>query len=177
MNTKGTKGLSDDRLLADAHFEFRLDDGDGKYEPDEDQVIHQGVATKGFLIFESPPEGDYWVVEVDAPTGFALAKPMLARYPTDVVAGNCIQYGEIQHCLPDDDASGGILLVVVPDAPVDLPRTDTRHRDGHRRRAAHPGGHRARPPASAPTAPLAARGLTPGVQRRRRSLTSAPRVL
>ena len=186
VNTKGTNGLSDDRLLPNAEFEMRLDDGDGRYEPDEDQVVHQAVATRGFLVLRSPPEGDYWVVEVDAPSGFELAKPMLARYPTDVVAGNCIQYGEIQRCLPDDDASGGILLVVVPDAPVeDLPRTDSDTAmviDIPRQPVAVRGrrpGARGSPGRSRPDGRLArnpAHGLTMG-SRRRRSLTTAPRVV
>jgi hypothetical protein len=127
VTNKGTDQLRDDRLLPGARIEIRIDDGDGKYEPttDDSKIGFDGVADKGFLIFRTPPDGDYWVVEADAPTGFEKSRPLLVHYPADIVAGNCVQIGNKQHCLPDDDASGGILLVVISDTPAQLPRTDT----------------------------------------------------
>jgi hypothetical protein len=123
VDNQGTATRSDDRLLPGARFEIRKDDGDGKFEK-TDKLVFQGVADRGFLVFKSPPEGVNWVLEVDAPPGYDTAKPVLVRYSPSETE-NCVQIANKQRCRRDDDGSGGVLLVVIPDSPVELPRTDT----------------------------------------------------
>ena len=82
VDDKGTSSRKDDRLLAGAHFEIRLDDGDGKFEPKtDDALVFEGVAQHGYLVFETPPQGINWIIEVDAPSGYDTAKPVQVRYP------------------------------------------------------------------------------------------------
>ncbi|MET0773230.1 MAG: hypothetical protein ABWZ82_09110, partial [Candidatus Limnocylindrales bacterium] len=126
VDTKGTSDRSDDRLLAGARFEIRADDGDGEFETNgDDALVFEGVATRGFLAFNSPPEGVHWVVEVDAPPGYYRARPVEVHYIPEEAIDNCVQIGNRKRCKPDDDGSGGVLLVVIQDSPVDLPRTDS----------------------------------------------------
>jgi hypothetical protein len=127
INTQGTDPIRDDRLLRNAHFVIRTDDGDGKYEPDDgDEVVFDGVAEYGFLVFKEPTAGEYWLTEIDAPTGFERARrptfvTVEARSPTR----NCIQVGTRVRCFADEDQSGGFLIVVIPNEPAELPPTDT----------------------------------------------------
>jgi hypothetical protein len=142
INTKGTEPIRDDRLLRGAHFVIRTDDGDGEYEPDDgDEVVFDGVAQYGFLVFQEPPAGDYWLSELDAPTGFERAgRPTFVTVEPRNPTANCFQVGTRVRCLPDEDQSGGFLVVVVPNVPAELPPTDTGSRidralpDGPRRR-------------------------------------------
>ncbi len=69
-------------------------------------------------------KGVNWIIEVDAPSGYDTAKPVQVRYPADSEAENCVQVGSRQRCTPDDDGSGGMLLVIIQDTPVELPPTD-----------------------------------------------------
>jgi hypothetical protein len=127
VNNKGTGRFSDDRLLRGAHFQIRVDDGDGDYEPngDDGTVIFDGIAETGFLTHSEPAVGDYWVVEVDAPTGFERARPTLVQVTEELEFQNCIQVRNDVRCFNDEDQSGGFLLVVVPNTPAELPPTDT----------------------------------------------------
>jgi hypothetical protein len=142
INTRGTEVLRDDRLLREAHFLIHTDDGDGSYEPTaDDQAVFDGIAQYGFLVFKEPHEGDYWVVETDAPSGFERARrPTLVRVRARTPTRNCIQVGDGVRCFPDEDQSGGFLIVVIPNRPAELPPTDTGARmdralpDGPRRR-------------------------------------------
>ena len=94
--------------------------------PESDVVVWEGAADSGFLVFPAAPEGDYWVVETDAPTGFHTAPPMLVRHELTEEHRDCIVVGEQTELRADDDQSGGFLLVFVHDTPADLPPTDER---------------------------------------------------
>ena len=125
VDDRGTATLRDDRLLRGASFAIRVDDGDGRYDPVTDKVVAQGTADSGFLVFRAPPEGDYWIVETDAPSGFETAAPVLVSHdPTDEHR-NCVTQGGHRTCVRDEDQSGGFLLVFVRDTPAGLPPTDT----------------------------------------------------
>src|SRR4029079_18015399 len=105
---------------------IHADDGDGIYEAGSDDVVWDGTADSGFLVFRAAPEGDYWVVETDAPPGFHTAPPTLIHYQLTEGPRDCLVVRGRQSCVPDDDGSGGFVLVYVLDSPADLPRTDTR---------------------------------------------------
>ncbi|MET0771592.1 MAG: PT domain-containing protein [Candidatus Limnocylindrales bacterium] len=126
VNDHGTGSPRDDSLLRGAAFAIHADDGDGIFEAESDGVIWDGTATSGYLVFPAAPEGAYWVVETDAPTGFDTASPTLIHHELTVESRDCLVVRERQSCMPDDDGSGGFLLVYVHDSPVDLPRTDAR---------------------------------------------------
>ena len=113
-------------------FEFRLDDGDGTYEPvgDDAPVLAEVSATYGFAVFTPTETGDYWVTESTAPPGLDTADPILVHYTAS--SENCGLAGSVLRCEPDDDQSGGFLIVVVADSPtggvgpeVTAPPTDT----------------------------------------------------
>ena len=65
------------------------------------------MASSGFLVFPAAPEGDYWVVETDAPTGFHTAPPTLVRHELTEGPRDCLVVGDRRACAPDDDQSGG----------------------------------------------------------------------
>ncbi len=83
VDDRGTATFRDDRLLRGASFAIRVDDGDGRYDAGSDEVVWDGTADSGFLVFPAPPEGDYWIVETDAPTGFDTASPILVTHDLD----------------------------------------------------------------------------------------------
>jgi hypothetical protein len=132
---QGTASTGDDEVVGGARFELRLDDGDGVYEPDgEDAPPLAAVdAPEGFAVFEPTTPGDYWVTEVDAPTGLETMPAVLVTY-----AGSdeqCGWYRGELDCRPDEDGTGGFLLVAFKDPPTgsveaqsggsNLPPTDT----------------------------------------------------
>ena len=113
-------------------FEFRLDDGDGTYEPvgDDAPVLAEVSATFGFAVFTPSATGDYWVTESTAPPSLDTADPILVHYTAS--SENCGLAGSVLRCVPDDDQSGGFLVVAVVDSPtggvgpvVTAPPTDT----------------------------------------------------
>ena len=121
----GTATFRDDRLLRGASFAIRVDDGDGRYDAATDDVVGEGTAESGFLVFPAPPEGDYWIVETDAPSGFETASPVLVSHDLTDEHRNCVTQRGERTCVRDDDQSGGFLLVFVRDTPAGLPPTDT----------------------------------------------------
>jgi hypothetical protein len=124
VDDKGTRTPGDDSLLRGASFAIHVDDGDGRYEAESDEVVWEGTADTGFLVVPAAPEGDYWIVETDAPTGFRTAAPILVEHVITSEPRNCVAVGERRTCVPDEDQSGGYLLVFVRDTPADLPPTD-----------------------------------------------------
>jgi hypothetical protein len=126
VDNKGTRQYSDDTLLAGAHFRIYRDDGDGRYEADEDTVAFDGVAEHGFLVFERPQPGEYWVVEIDAPSGFELARPKIVRYRGDEgEPANCVAAPGAQlRCEAAIEGRPGFVMLVVPNRPAGLPPTD-----------------------------------------------------
>jgi hypothetical protein len=133
VNDQGTQETSDDRIVPGAVFEFRLDDGDGAYEPvgDDAPVLAEIEATDGFAVFTPSETGRYWVTESTAPPGLDVADPILVEYTAS--AQNCGLAGSRLACQPDDDQSGGFLIVAVVDSPtggvgpddITAPPTDT----------------------------------------------------
>ena len=132
VNDQGTPDTSDDRIVPGAMFEFRLDDGDGTYEPagDDAPVLAEISATFGFAVFTPTETGDYWVTESSAPSGLDTADPILVHYTAS--SENCSLASRVLRCELDDDQSGGFLVVVVADSPtggvgpeVTAPPTDT----------------------------------------------------
>ena len=118
VNDQGTPETTDDRIVPGATFEFRLDDGDGTYEPagDDAPVLAEVDAIHGFAVFTPSETGDYWVTESTAPPGLEIADPILVHYTAS--PENCgLPNGRLQ-CEPDDDQSGGFLIVVVMDSPI-----------------------------------------------------------
>jgi hypothetical protein len=107
-------------------FEVRLDDGDGKYEPDTDDgaPIAELESPDGYSVYVPPEEGDYWVEEVKPPQGLDTAPAMLVAYTH--TPQNCFVVDGEKRCKPDDDNTGGFTIAVVEDAPVGhpLPQTD-----------------------------------------------------
>ena len=118
MNDQGTPDTSDDRIVPGAVFEFRRDDGDGIYEPvgDDAPVLAEVDATYGFAVFTPSGPGDYWVTETTAPAGLDTADPILVHYTAS--PENCALSDSVLRCVPDDDQSGGFLIVVVVDSPI-----------------------------------------------------------
>jgi hypothetical protein len=120
VNDQGTSELEDDVLLPGAEFEFRLDDGNGIYEPESGDapVLATIVAEEGFAVFHPPAPGSYWVTESSAPEGFDTAEPVLVPFPAAQAQQNCSVVGTIVTCIPDDDLSGGLVLTFVSDSPT-----------------------------------------------------------
>ena len=118
VNDQGTPDTSDDRIVPGAVFEFRLDDGDGTYEPagDDAPVLAEVDAGNGFAVFTPSETGDYWVTESTAPPGLEIADPILVHYTAS--PENCGLSNSLLRCVPDDDQSGGFLIVVVIDSPI-----------------------------------------------------------
>ena len=122
-------------MVGGARFELRLDDGDEAYEPDGDDAppLASVDAPQGFAIFEPTTPGDYWVTEVTAPTGLATMPAVLVTYTGS--DEQCGWYRGELVCRPDDDGTGGFLLVAFKDPPTgsveaetggaNLPPTDT----------------------------------------------------
>ena len=90
-------------------------------------------APQGFAIFQPTTPGDYWVTEVAAPTGLATMPAVLVTYTGS--DEQCGWYRGELDCRPDDDGTGGFLLVAFKDPPTgsveaetggsNLPPTDT----------------------------------------------------
>ena len=126
MDNKGTRRYGDDTLLPGASFRIYKDDEDGVYEPDSDTAVFDGVAEHGFLVFEDPEPGDYWIVEIDAPSGYELARPRIVRYEgDDGEPANCLAAAGGQlRCRAAPAGRPGFVMLVVPDRPAGLPPTD-----------------------------------------------------
>jgi len=124
VNDQGTADPSDDFIVPGATFEFRQDDGDGSYEPvsDDAPVLAEIDATSGFAVFTPSEPGDYWVTESTAPPGLTVADPILVHYSGS--PENCGLTRGVLACLPDDDQSGGFLVVAVADSPIGGVGTD-----------------------------------------------------
>jgi hypothetical protein len=132
VDNRGTRAYSDDRLLPGATFRIYQDDGDGKYERDTDILAFDGVAEHGFLVFKQPTPGRYWVIEVDAPSGYELSRPRLIAYPGGTRAAECVAApGGRLRCEAAAAGHPGFVMLVVPDRPAGLPPTDA---VGRRRR-------------------------------------------
>jgi len=127
VNDQGTADTGDDQLQGGATFEFRLDDGDAVYEPDTDDapVLATVEATNGFAEFLPPGPGSYWVTESSAPDGLDVAPPKLVLYEASGQNCSVLRSGAV--CEPDDDASGGFVLVAMTDSPTNtvVPATGT----------------------------------------------------
>ena len=132
---QGTESTDDDEVVGGARFELRLDDGDKAYEPDgEDAPLLASVdAPQGFAIFKPTTPGDYWVTEVTAPAGLATMPAVLITYTGS--PEECGWYRGELVCRPDEDGTGGFVLVAFKDPPTgsveaqtggaNLPATDT----------------------------------------------------
>ena len=107
-------------LLPGATFEFRLDNGNGIYEPDtaDAPVLETIFAEHGFAVFHPPAPGAYWVTESSAPEGFDTAAPILVPFPAERAQQNCSLDETVLTCVPDDDLSGGFVLAFVSDSPT-----------------------------------------------------------
>ncbi len=132
---QGTESTDDDEVVGGARFELRLDDGDEEYEPDaEDAPLLASVdAPQGFAVFAPTTPGDYWITEVTAPTGLATMPAVLVTYTGS--DEECGWYRGELVCRPDEDGTGGFVLVAFKDPPSgsveaqsggsNLPPTDT----------------------------------------------------
>ena len=132
---QGTESTDDDEVVGGARFELRLDDGDKAYEPDGDDapLLASVDALEGFAVFEPTTPGDYWVAEVAAPSGLAPMPAVLVTYTGS--DEECGWYRGELVCRPDEDGTGGFLLVAFKDPPAgsveaqnsgsNLPATDT----------------------------------------------------
>ena len=137
VDDQGTSDPADDLIVGGATFEFRADDGDHVYEPtgDDAPVLATVEATHGFAVFTPPAPGQYWVTEVSAPPGLDTAPPQLVSYSVPSTPQNCSVVRSVSHCVLDEDASGGFVVVVISDSPSGgvesgtgggtLPATDT----------------------------------------------------
>ena len=81
-------------------------------------------------MFTPSETGDYWVTESTAPPSLDTADPILVHYTAS--SANCGLAGSVLRCVPDEDQSGGFLVVAVVDSPtggvgpeVTAPPTDT----------------------------------------------------
>jgi hypothetical protein len=130
VDTKGTRDYSDDTLLPGARFRIYKDDGDSRYESAADSAVFDGVAETGFLVFEDPEPGDYWIIEIDAPDGYELARPRIIRYRGDAgEPANCLAAaGAPLRCEAAPEGRPGFVMLVVPNRPAGLPPTDANAR-------------------------------------------------
>ncbi len=128
VNDKGTSTRDDDRLVGGAAFEVRVDDGDGKYEPDGDDgsVIADLESAKGYAVYSPGVPGDYWVKEVQPPDGLSVAAAMLVRYRIPETPERCFVADGKKECLPDNDETGGYTVAVIVDSPIGAPPTEAR---------------------------------------------------
>jgi hypothetical protein len=112
-----------------AQFEIRADNGNGFYEPDgaDAPVLASLDATYGFAVFNPPGPGSYWVTESSPPAGLTKAPPQLVHYTVPTASLNCAVLHGTETCDPDDDNSGGFLVVVIVNSPTGGvgPETDT----------------------------------------------------
>ena len=100
---------------------------------DDASLVASVDAPPGFAIFMPTTPGDYWVTEVTAPTGLATMPAVLVTYTAS--DEQCGWYRGELDCRPDDDDTGGFLLVAFKDPPTgsveadtggaNLPQTDT----------------------------------------------------
>ena len=99
-------------ITGGATFEFRLDNGNGIYEPDtaDAPLLATIEATSGFAVWTPPGPGDYWVTESIPPPGLDFAPPILVTYVVPPQPQNCQVLRGVEACSPDDDASGGYTL-------------------------------------------------------------------
>jgi len=120
VNDQGTPDISDDELTGGSTFEFRLDNGNGIYEPDtaDAPVLATIEAPFGFAVWTPPGPGDYWVTESVSPPGLTTAPPLLVQYRIPVQARNCTVVNGAVVCEPDDDNTSGFTLAVVVDSPT-----------------------------------------------------------
>jgi len=120
VNDQGTSDTSDDRVVGGSTFEFRLDDGDGTYEPDgaDAPVLATVSAPHGFAVFNPPAPGSYWVIESIAPAGLDVAPPQLVTWGVPATPQNCVVLRSGGTCIADEDGSGGFEMVVVTDSPT-----------------------------------------------------------
>jgi hypothetical protein len=137
VNDQGTADTTDDTIFPGAIFEFRKDDGDGVYEPNADDapVLATVPATFGFAVFTPSEPGSYWVTEASAPPDFTLGPPVLVSWSVPATPQNCGIAAGRETCTPDEDNSGGFVVVAIPDSPTGavepiasakpLPPTDT----------------------------------------------------
>jgi hypothetical protein len=125
VNNKGTTDTDDDKIVGGATFEVRLDDGDGRYEPDADDgaPLAELDSPDGYSVLVPPDEGDYWVKEIEPPQGLTTAPAMLVRYTH--TPQNCIVVEGEKRCRPDDDDTGGFTLAVIQDSPIGMPLPQT----------------------------------------------------
>ena len=109
-------------------FEIRVDDGDGKYEPNADDggVVATLKATDGYVVYNPGLPGDYWVKEVDAPNGLSKAAAMRVKYRTPETPENCFVVDGKKQCKPDEDGSGGFTVAAIVDSPIGAPPTEAR---------------------------------------------------
>jgi len=141
INDNGTPDdPSDDQIAGGATFEFRLDNGNGIYEPDtaDAPVLATIEAPFGFAVWTPPGPGDYWVTEAISPPGLDAAPPVLVQYRIPAQAQNCMVNAGRLACAPDDDQTTGFTAVIVTNSPTggvepatatpsggELPATDT----------------------------------------------------
>ena len=75
-------------------------------------------APDGFAVFNPPAAGSYWLTEVTPPTGLTIAPPQLVHYTIPSTSMNCTILNGAETCQPDDDNSGGFVVVMVVHSPV-----------------------------------------------------------
>ena len=120
VNDQGTPDVDDDVITGGATFEFRLDNGNGVYEPEtaDAPLLATIEATSGFAVWTPPGPGDYWVTESIPPPGLDSAPPILVTYVIPTQPQNCQVLRGVEACSPDDDASGGYTLAAVTNSPI-----------------------------------------------------------
>ena len=116
----GTGDITDDSLLPGAAFVIHLDDGDGVFEPDDDDAppIQPSLVVGGFHVFTPTTPGRYWVVETSSPEGFDTAAPTLVDFLLADADENCLIADDQAFCVADDDPDGGYVVAVVSDSPT-----------------------------------------------------------
>ena len=101
--------------LAGARFEVRIDDGDDQFDAASDGLAF-GPAEADLTTSHLEP-GNYWIVEVEAPSGFAVNPPILIPLNTDPDR-DCfwVPWVDEEGCSGDGE---GRTLVVILDEPTE----------------------------------------------------------
>jgi hypothetical protein len=117
VNDNGTPDTSDDTIVGGSTFSIYLDNGNGVFEPNgaDGPALATLPAPKGFAVFRPDAPGDYWIVEVTAPPGLAVADPILVQHEFN--GQNCGVLRGVRTCVADDDNSGGFTIAAVVDSP------------------------------------------------------------
>lgn len=118
LDNRGTSDPNDDVLLDGASFEVWADDGDGKYESGQDQLVFGAAeATGGMLDTDLLDEGMYWIVESTVPSGYVGSDPILVELNVDASQTCVWDAAGLIECKPNDEESVSFTIVLVDNTP------------------------------------------------------------